>query len=130
MEGLGRFQRGKQGQQLAIDHGKQRKAGMKMKYKLYRSFENLDKDIRRHELTAVEIGADIDAVTDALIRAVMDELSGMPEYRGCKVYAYAPKPVDDTRRTKRYQYEMTGVVAPPNAPQNILIDFGIVETAE
>lgn len=39
-----------------------------MKYKLYRSFGNLDKDIRRHELTAVEIGADIDAVTDALIR--------------------------------------------------------------
>lgn len=56
-----------------------------MKYKLYRSFGNLDKDIHRHELVAVEIGADIDAVTDALIRAVTDELSGMPEYQGCKV---------------------------------------------
>lgn len=103
---------------------------MNMKYKLYRSFGNLDKDIRRHELAAVEIGADIDAVTDALIRAVTNELSGMPEYQGCKVYAYAPKPVDDTRRTKRYHYEMTGVVAPPNASKNILIDFGIVEDAE
>lgn len=101
-----------------------------MKYKLYRSFGNLDKDIRKHELAAVEIGADIDAVTDALIRAVTDELSGMPEYQGYKVYAYAPKPVDDTRRTKRYHYEMTGVVAPPNASKNILIDFGIVEDAE
>ncbi len=56
-----------------------------MKYKLYRSFGNLDKDIRRHELVAVEIGADIDAVTDALIRTVTGELSGMPEYQGCKV---------------------------------------------
>ena len=72
---------------------------MKMKYKLYRSLRNLDKDIRKHELAAVEIGADIDAVTDVLIRSVTDELSGMPEYQGCKVYAYAPKPVDGTRRT-------------------------------
>lgn len=55
-----------------------------MKYKLYRSFGNLDKDIRRHELVAVEIGADIDAVTDALIRTVTGELSGCLNIRGAK----------------------------------------------
>lgn len=44
--------------------------GFSMKYKLYRSFGNLDKDVRRHELVAVEYGTNLEAVTDALIHAV------------------------------------------------------------
>ena len=40
-----------------------------MKYLLYRSFGNLDKDIKKHELVAVEYGKDIYEVTDALIKA-------------------------------------------------------------
>ena len=44
-----------------------------MKYKLYRSFGNLDKDVRRHELVAVEYGMNLEAVTNALIRAVADD---------------------------------------------------------
>lgn len=51
-----------------------------MKYKLYRSFGNLDKDVKKHELVGVEFGKDIDEVADALIRAVADDLAGMPEY--------------------------------------------------
>ena len=51
-----------------------------MKYKLYRSFGNLDKDVRRHELVAVEYGMNLEAVTNALIRAVADDLAGTPEY--------------------------------------------------
>ena len=51
-----------------------------MKYKLYRSFGNLDKDVRRHELVAVEYGMNLEAVTNALIRAVADDLGGPPEY--------------------------------------------------
>lgn len=43
--------------------------GFSMKYKLYRSFGNLDKDVRRHELVAVEYGTNLEAVTDALIHA-------------------------------------------------------------
>ena len=35
-----------------------------MKYILYRSFGNLDKDIKKHELVAVETGGNIDEVTD------------------------------------------------------------------
>lgn len=38
----------------------------KMKYILYRSFGDLDKDIKKHELVAVEIGGSIDEVTNAL----------------------------------------------------------------
>lgn len=39
-----------------------------MKYLLYRSFGNLDKDVKKHELVAVEYGKDIYDVTDALSR--------------------------------------------------------------
>lgn len=54
--------------------------GFSMKYKLYRSFGNLDKDVRRHELVAVEYGTNLEAVTDAIIHAVSDDLAGTPEY--------------------------------------------------
>ena len=47
-----------------------------MKYTLYRSFGNLDNDVRKHELAAVEYAPDIYAATDALVRAVADDLAG------------------------------------------------------
>ena len=45
-----------------------------MKYKLYRSFGDLDKDVTKHELVAVEYGKDIDEVTEALNKVVSDDL--------------------------------------------------------
>ena len=48
-----------------------------MKYLLYRSFGNLDKDVKKHELVAVEYGKDIYDVTDALIKAAADDLAGL-----------------------------------------------------
>ena len=90
-----------------------------MKYILYRSFGDLDKAVKKHELVAVETGKNIDDVTDALIKAAADETA-----------AYAPEPVKDFRKVRRYQYEMTGIVYPPNADKNILIDYGIVEAEE
>ncbi len=45
-----------------------------MKYLLYRSFGNLDQDVKKHELLAVEYGKDIYDVTDALIKAAADDL--------------------------------------------------------
>ena len=101
-----------------------------MKYKLYRSFGDIDKDVKKHELIAVEFGRDIDEVTDDLIKDAADDLAALPEYAHCKTAAYAPEPVKEFRRVKRYQYEMTGIVYPLNADKNILIDFGIVEDAE
>ncbi len=98
-----------------------------MKYKLYRSFGNLDKDVKKHELVGVEFGKDIDEVSDALIRAAADDLAGMPGYEHCETAAYAPELIHSYRRVKRYDYEMRGIVYPPNASENILIDFGIVE---
>ena len=96
--------------------------GFSMKYKLYRSFGNLDKDVRRHELVAVEYGTNLEAVTDALIHAVSDDLAGTPEYASYKTAAFAPAPVKE--------FEMTGIVYPPYADKNILIDYGIIEESE
>ena len=59
-----------------------------MKYILYRSFGNLDKDIKKHELVAVETGKNINDVTDALIKAAADDLAGLPEYEHCETAAY------------------------------------------
>ena len=92
-----------------------------MKYKLFRSPGNLDKAVQNHELVAVET---------ALIRAVRDDLAEMPEYAHCETAAYAPEPVQEHRRVRRYQYEMMGVVYPQYAEKNILIDYGVIEEAE
>lgn len=101
-----------------------------MKYLLYRSFGNLDKDVKKHELVAVEYGKDIYDVTDALIKAAADDLAGLSEYEKYETVAFAPERTKDFRKTKRYAYEMTGIVYPTHADKNILIDFGIVEEAE
>lgn len=101
-----------------------------MKYLLYRSFGDLDRDVKKHELVAVEYGNDIYEVTDALIRAVSDDLSRMPEYEKYETSAFAPEQVREFRKVKRYQYEMTGIVYPTYAEKNILIDYGIKEEPE
>jgi len=101
-----------------------------MKYILYRSLGSIDKDVKKHEIVGVEIGRDIDEVTDALIQDAADDLAALPEYEHCRTAAYAPEPIKDHRRVKRYQYEMMGIVYPPHADKNIIIDFGIVEADE
>ena len=40
-----------------------------MKYKLFRSLGSVDRDVKKHELVAVEYGRDIYEVTEALIKA-------------------------------------------------------------
>ena len=92
--------------------------------------QDLDKAVRKHELVAVETGKNIDDVADALIRAVRDDLAEMPEYAHCETAAYAPEPVQEHRRVRRYQYEMMGIVYPQYAEKNILIDYGVIEEAE
>ena len=96
-------------------------------YVLYRSFGSIDKDVRKHELVAVEYGKDINEVTDALIKAAANDLAGMPEYEHFETAAFAPEPIKDFRRVKRYQYEMMGIVYPQYAEKNILIEYGITE---
>lgn len=100
------------------------------KYKIYRSFGSIDKQIKQHTLIGVEYGKDIYDATPALIRAVTDELENSPEYEKCHAWANTLEEIHSFRKVKRYNYEMLGVVSPPNASENILIEFGIVESED
>lgn len=100
------------------------------KYVLYRigiveEDEEDREEVEAEELVAVEYGNSIDDVLDNLLRAVRDDLSEMPEYAQCEVNAYGPHFEYRSGNT----YDMTGVVCPPAAEKNILIDY-IVEEEE
>lgn len=101
-----------------------------MKYLLFRSFGRLDKNVKKHELVDVVISKNIDEAAEALTKAAASALAFLPEYEHCETAAYAPKPIKSFRRVKRYQYEILGIVYPPYADKNILIEFGIVEADE
>lgn len=97
------------------------------KFLVYRSLGDLDKNIKKHELVAVEFAKSIEDATSALVKAVEDDLASSPEYAGCRTGAYAPTFPSSFRKTTRYDYEMTGVVYPKSGPENIVIDFGVIE---
>lgn len=101
-----------------------------MKYLLYRSFGDLDKNVRMHQFVGVEYGKNIYDVSNALIKDAVDELTESPEYENCTANAFAPEPLKEFRRVKRYRYEMMGIVYPQHGDENILVDFGIIETEE
>lgn len=98
-----------------------------MKYVLYRSFGSIDEDVKKHELVGVEYGRNIDEVTDALVKDAAENLAVTPEYGRCETSAYAPEPIKEFRRVKRYQYEMMGIVYRPRSDKNVFTDFGVVE---
>lgn len=98
-----------------------------MKYLVFRSFGNLDRDIRKHELIAVEYGKDIHDVTDKLIKEIEDDMTSLPEYKGWSIATYAPETVEPNRKVKRYQFVVEAVAQYPVAPKNKLIEYGIVE---
>lgn len=93
------------------------------KYIVYRLLGDENEPDRKKELVAVEYGKSIRDVTPALIRDVNADLAAMPEYKDCKTVAYEPL------ETCRYQnrYPMLGVVMPPKADENIVINFEIEE---
>lgn len=96
------------------------------KYTVYRTEGQADRNLNKHVLIAIEYGEDIDAAADDIIRAVVQDLSEVPEYSGCDIAAWPPEK-RDTVKTKRYQYYVMGVVDIYNAPTNTLVDYGIIE---
>jgi hypothetical protein len=98
------------------------------KYKLFRSPGNLNRDIKKHVLVAVEYGETIYDVTDALIKAANEDATGVPQYQ--KWYtaeSYAPKPVESFRRVKRYAYEMDAILMPDRGEKNDILEYGVTE---
>ena len=69
---------------------------------------------------------DIVEVTPALVKAVTADLAAVPEYNGSETVAFEPETLHPGRK---YQYKMDGVIYPPNAVENILVDFVIKKEA-
>ncbi len=78
---------------------------------------------RKPEPVAVEYGNSISEAARALVKAVTAEIAAIPEYKGYKTVAYAPK--ENCRYQNRYM--MQGVIFPPKDAENILIDFMVEE---
>lgn len=102
------------------------------KYKVFRSFGNLDEDITKHELIAVEYGKNIFDVTKTLVNLVRQDVEVTPEYqRGCTARVYAPENILNYRKVKRYQYSMQVVLhsdyCGSNGKFNDSIEYGVVE---
>ena len=99
------------------------------KYRVFRSFTSLDKDIKKHELVAVEHGSSIDEVTNKLMKAATDDAAGLEKYQQGKwrAEAYAPSSIDGHRKVKRYAYEITVVVYPSVGEKNDIIEYGVTE---
>ena len=95
---------------------------------MFRSFGNVDRDVRKHELVAVEYGIDIYAATDALMKAVNDDATDIEKYRNHYVAEiYAPEPVESHRRVKRYVYIITAVLCPKHGAKGDIIEYGVTE---
>ncbi|MBM6974264.1 carboxylate--amine ligase [Intestinimonas butyriciproducens] len=101
-----------------------------MKYLLYRPPGNVETDAMKHELVAVEFGRNLHEATAALIRAVIEDLSSISEYKGYKITAQVLGTPISRRKVNHYDYNMLGIIYPTYAKQNILIDYGVVEKEE
>lgn len=99
-----------------------------MKYQVFRSFGNLDKDVKKHELVAVEYSDNIHAITDTLIKVVSEDAAGLEKYqKGYTASAYAPEPVPSHMRVKRYAYIIEAIMQPDYGEKNEIIEYGVTE---
>jgi hypothetical protein len=97
------------------------------KYLLYRSEGNLNRDIRKHVLVAVEYGKDIYDVEEKLIRDVCDDLTEFDPHGKYELDAFEPELITTAQKTKKYKYWMEGIVYGADNGLNLLIKYGIVE---
>lgn len=84
------------------------------------------------ELVAVEFGKDIFSVTDALIHAAEEDLSGTESYARCSYSVYPPEmPCYVLYMSDwKFDYEISGVVYDYSQPENTVIYYGIQEKPE
>ena len=65
------------------------------KYLIYRTLGKVERDIKKHELIGIEYGTDIFDACNKIIKAVQDDASQLPDYKGYDVEVYAPEKADD-----------------------------------
>lgn len=96
------------------------------KYKIYRAGKDVYKNIRKHVLIGVELGEDIeDAFEDiqACITADVTEDANCPYDSFEQKYIKIIPPIEG-----KYDYIALGIAVPTgSAPENIVVDYGIIE---
>ena len=55
----------------------------------------MERNIKKHELSGIEYGTDIFDACNKIIKAVQDDASQLPDYKGYDVEVYAPEKADD-----------------------------------
>lgn len=101
------------------------------KYKVFRSFGSIDKDIRKHELIAVIQATCIEEAEESILKEIKDDLSETDDikFRNYNVDAMELEPSEDHHKNKTYDYCSTGILYPDYADKNIVIEYGIIEEA-
>lgn len=100
------------------------------KFKVYRSLGQLDKQIRKHELIAVEYGPSIEEVEETIRECIKADLDTNPDAQAYREFTSTVNELEyneDHHENKTYQYCTTGIIHPDYAAQNIVIEYGIKE---
>ena len=88
---------------------------------IYEEDEDDGADREVEELVAVEYGQALDDVLEDILRDIRDDLTSMAEYAKCSADAYGP--IDEDYDNAPFNF--MGVVIPPAAEKNILIDYTV-----
>ena len=88
---------------------------------IYEEDEDDGEDREVEELVAVECGQALDDVLEDILRDIRDDLTSMAEYAKCSADAYGP--IDENY--DKAPFNFMGVVIPPVAEKNILIDYTV-----
>lgn len=100
-----------------------------MKYKIFKTNGHLDREFGKDELIAIEHGNDIYDVTDAIIKAIEDDLSERPEFIDCTFAVYPPEKLHYVK-AKHYTYGFDGIIISRVPSNNTYIRYGVVETVD
>lgn len=97
-----------------------------MKYKVMRLI-----DKSKQKVVAVEFGNNINEVIKDIIRDVNEDLEFNPKYKGCDTSANIVNGVlVEPEPGSVFGLGITGMVYPPNAPENILVDYAVFAESE
>lgn len=93
---------------------------------IYRLGENSDE----HELIGVEYGADIDMALDDIIAAIHEDAVENNEWNSDDVAVYPPDEEEYQEENDTYYYPMVAAVSPISGPENLLINYWVMEVPE
>lgn len=97
------------------------------KFKVFRSPGDVERNVSKHELIAVEYGKDIYDVTKRINRAVNEDAVGLPKYEsGYTSSTDGPMEMVGYQSIQHYQYFIVVCLTPKVGKQYKLLEYGII----